>query len=106
MAEDPQKTDTNRLSNGRFAPGNIANPGGRPKGRSTAAILRKLYDAANELEPDKSNHEVVMEKVVAMALNGERWAIDFIADRTEGKPVQHNINENTELPVVRGFCVE
>jgi len=92
MAKTPQESDDKRKPNGQFGPGNRANPGGRPKGRSTAAILRKLYDKSNKDHPGKTNHEVVLERVLDMALGGDKWAIDFITDRTEGRPIQTQVN--------------
>ena len=34
----------------------------------------------------KNKLEVVMSKVFGYALEGRAWAVQFIADRTEGKP--------------------
>src|SRR5438309_1938024 len=39
-------------------------------------------------DPGKTNAEVVAELIVREACKGERWAIEILADRTEGKPVQ------------------
>lgn len=36
----------------------------------------------------KSNARVISEQVMDMARKGDKWAIDFIADRTEGKAAQ------------------
>jgi len=43
----------------------------------------------------------VLEKVYNFALAGKPWAVEFIADRTEGKARQH-IEIEADLPTIRG----
>lgn len=35
-----------------------------------------------------TNARIIADKVIELARNGDRWAIDFLADRTEGKAAQ------------------
>ena len=108
MAEkQPDKTGNNRDDKGRFIAGNSGNPNGRPgKGNSIAEILRTIGDGPSEIDPTKTKQQVMLFTVYEMAEKGEQWAVNFVADRTVGKPVQHNINENTELPAIEGFSAE
>lgn len=69
-----------------FKPGQSGNPKGRPPGMR----LSNLYRA--ELEktgPDgRTMGEVIAEKIVTMACNGDLGAMREIVDRLEGKPRQ------------------
>ena len=68
-----------------FKPGQSGNPNGRPKGmRSIPDILKKIGDEEGTLD-GKSKLDVIMYKVFQYALEGKPWAVQFIADRTEGK---------------------
>jgi hypothetical protein len=56
-------------------------------GRSAPIDVQSIDELA-EGNPGKTNAEVLAEIVVREAVvNKERWAIELIADRTEGKPV-------------------
>ena len=88
------KADKTTQSNGKmpggitgkgFKPGQSGNPNGRPKGtRSIPDILKKIGDEEGTLD-GKSKLDVIMYKVFQYALEGKPWAVQFIADRTEGK---------------------
>ena len=81
-------------------PNNI-NKNGRPKGTSSIPdLLRRIgeEDVPNELKEllkkqfdpddvDKMNmQEAVLRTTFMYAVSGKPWAVQFIADRTEGKP--------------------
>ena len=81
----PDVTGDNREANGQFKPGVSGNPNGRPKGsQSIPDILRKIGDEEGTTD-GKSKLDVVLYKVFQYALEGKSWAVQFIADRTEGK---------------------
>ena len=68
-----------------FKPGQSGKPNGRPQGtRSVPDILKKIGDEEGTLD-GKSKLDVIMYKVFQFALEGKPWAVQFIADRTEGK---------------------
>ena len=68
-----------------FKPGVSGNPNGRPKGiQSIPDILRKIGEEDGTVD-GKSKLDVIMYKVFQFALEGKPWAVQFIADRTEGK---------------------
>lgn len=96
-----------RKPNGRFAKGNKGGPG-RPRGSkqipdmlrrllqedtpdSLRAKVRTLYPSAGD-----TMLETIMRQVMTKAVNGERWAVEFIATRTEGKAVERVVLEQTD----------
>ena len=71
-----------------FKKGQSGNPNGRPKGvQSIPDILRKIGDEEGTID-GKSKLDVIMYKVFQFALEGKPWAVQFIADRTEGKALE------------------
>ena len=89
----PDKTGNNRQSNGQFKAGVSGNPKGRPKGSgSIPDILRKISDDEGTLD-GMDKLEVVLRKVFQYALEGKSWAVQFIAERMEGKAKEHIITE-------------
>ena len=87
-----------RDSNGRFEKGNTfggKSPGRPKKNFSIPDILRKLGEEVEE-GSDESTLEQIMRKVTNEALLGTPWAVQFIADRTEGKPTQSMTIETHE----------
>ena len=98
----PEETGNNRASNGQFKPGVSGNTNGRPKGaRSIPDILRKIGDEEGTLD-GKSKLDVIMYKVFQFALEGKPWAVQFIADRTEGKAkeIREVTNKNEPIKIM------
>jgi len=59
------------------------NRNGRPRKEiSIPFLLKEILDA-----DDQKKKREILQKVCALALNGERWAVEFIANRLEGTPV-------------------
>ena len=73
---------------GRFVAGHKFGKG-RPKGtKSIPDILRKIGMEEWKIDNGKivgEKLDVIMRKVFNEALDGKSWAVQFIADRTEGK---------------------
>lgn len=67
----------------RWSKGQSGNPGGRRKMPITEALAKKLT-------PQKA--EAFADLVLEMAFNGDSWAMQFVADRLEGKAVARNEN--------------
>ena len=90
----PIENGENRNKKGQFVAGNTASVGkGRPKGsRSIPDILRKSSDEEGTTD-GMDKLEVVMRKVFKFALEGKSWAVQFIAERLEGKAKEHIITE-------------
>ena len=83
----------------RFKEGESGNPNGRPRKFRIKEILGDMVDeVVSVTEKDsegkviKTSNMTVMEamlrKIVKKAIGGDKWSIGFIADRTEGRPVQ------------------
>ena len=77
------------------------NKGGAQPGNQNAAkgklwrnaILRAIAKAGGGVEPglDKAATQLVQ-----MAMDGDKWAIDHIADRMDGKPKQALVGDDEE----------
>jgi hypothetical protein len=84
----PDKQGRNRV-NGQFKPGHSGNPNGRPpKARCIPDILQKIGEEEGTID-GMDKLEVVMRKVFQYALEGKSWAVEFIANRTEGKAKEY-----------------
>ena len=84
----PDKQVKNR-EKGQFKPGVSGNPKGRPpKVRTIPDILRKIGEEDGLKDGSKTKLDVVMTRVFGYALEGKPWAVQFIADRTEGKALE------------------
>ena len=83
-----------------FKPGRSGNPKGRPKKEKCIPdILNKLGDIIVKTEEGNkiTQRELILLQVYGKALGGDQWSIQFIADRTEGKPfITQNINFGNE----------
>lgn len=67
--------------------GKSGNPAGPAKRRLiTSNIERELLQAFEDKNITKGRR--IAEQVVELALGGDKWAIQFITERTEGKPEQ------------------
>jgi hypothetical protein len=68
-----------------WKPGQSGNPGGRPSEKVFTDLLRLV---GNEIDPVSGKRKMrrLAEKVYELALQGEAWACNMIADRLEGRP--------------------
>jgi hypothetical protein len=91
-----------RDQSGKFTKGNTygGQSTGRPKKNySIPDLLDKIGEEEGTLE-GLSKLEVVLRSVYRYALEGKSWAVQFIADRTEGKPHQTlGISDATDEPI-------
>ena len=63
------------------------NPKGRPKSVISIPDLLKKIGQDNHTSGN-TKLDVVMQKVFDYAIEGKAWAVQFIADRTEGKAIE------------------
>jgi len=76
---------------------------GNPKGRNSRPVEEKYLKQVVRTMPQK-DWKQVLEKVKALALRGERWAVEFYADRILGKPTQAmDVTSNGETIHAVGF---
>lgn len=108
-----QKAVDNRQPNGKFGPGNIANPNGRPRREWTWATLIEDYaDKKKQIKNKETGvvseytyRELVVKRLFTEAANGNMKAITEVIDRMDGKPVQETLissDKNYEISVKRG----
>ena len=80
-----------------FTKGQIGNPKGRPPaGKALTDRLRMLLH--RKTKDGRMYSEVLVEKVVTSAVEGDITAMREIFDRTEGKPAQ-TIQGNADKPL-------
>jgi|TARA_Y100000296_G_scaffold19343_1_gene23067 hypothetical protein len=93
-----QKNTDKRLENlkPRWKKGESGNPNGRPK--KGTAIADILNAKGNELnENGLTNKEIMLNKVYEKALNhSDRWSVQFICDRTEGRAIERRVDVSDE----------
>ena len=84
----------------QFKKGNTAAAGfGRPKDSGIRQLLGKIGKEHSAKDSDLTKLEYVCRKVWEQAAKGERWAIEILYDRMEGKPRQviEMTNEDSDL---------
>ena len=85
-------------------PQNI-NMAGKPKGiQQIPDILRKIGEEEGT-QDGKTKLDVIMYKVYQYALEGKPWAVQFIADRTEGKALDR-IEATINQEPIKVFDIE
>jgi hypothetical protein len=73
-----------RDQNGRIKPGSVLNPDGKPKGtKHMSTILSGALDLSNK--DGLTNQEVIIQKVIDLAKEGNMKAIELVWNRVEGK---------------------
>lgn len=70
-----------------FKKGQSGNPGGRIKDKAFTDAVRMAL-AEDDVVSGKRKLRAIAEKLVDEAVNGQPWAVQMVADRLEGKPVQ------------------
>ena len=90
-------------SNGRFAKGNPGGPGRGKSPRRIEGLLRKLGE---EIVPDANGLPItrlqrLMDKVYDLAEEGQQWAVTFIAERTEGKIRESQVEAADEAQPIK-----
>jgi hypothetical protein len=84
-----------------FKKGISGNPGGRSAEKIFTDALRLELNRIDPNDKEKRKKvNILAEKLVRCALDGEGWAFNMIADRLEGKAAQqidHNVIDNREI---------
>ena len=81
-----------------FKPGKSGNPGGRPKSKLNQLLAKHLGLKAND--SGEKWEMLLVKRVIALAVTGDKWALEFIWDRLEGKPAHHLTDgDGNDIPV-------
>jgi hypothetical protein len=71
-----------------FAKGQSGNPGGRSTEKAFLAALRVAINQTGK--SGRTKLDMVARRLVACAIAGEGWAIQQVADRLDGRPMQES----------------
>ena len=105
---EKQRENNGKIIGGVTGKGFVAGKSGNYKGRPKKgfAITDILNARGNEIDEatGKTMREKMLDKVYALATKEkpERWAVEFIADRTEGKAVER-IDQTLKNEPIRVF---
>jgi hypothetical protein len=102
------KVDKTTQSNGKmeggitgkgFKKGKSGNPKGRPKGVQSIPDILKKIGAEKGTVDGRTKLDVIMNKVYQFASEGKPWAVQFIADRTEGRAKEFREITHNNQPI-------
>jgi len=80
-----------------FQPGESGNPGGRPKGKSITAELRKLIDSGTNAE----DMAKVLYNIAKTGGKAQVNALKELLDRTDGRvPETHKVETDVPISIV------
>jgi hypothetical protein len=89
---EPGKAAADRDAGGRFAPGNNANPKGRPRRPDIYALVQAHHVEAGGTTLDEKLVQVVL-KLIERAMQGNEIAAKLILDRlTDSDPVKLEVS--------------
>lgn len=74
---------------GKWQPGFSGNPQGKPKDKQQSKNFGKLIKQELRKKPKGlkiSNYLVIIRKAIAQAIEGDRYAREWLSTRSEGKP--------------------
>lgn len=95
MAQNSTATARKRGLGRPFEKGQSGNAGGRPK--KDRALTAALEAELDKKIGRKTKRELVAVKVLSLALDGDMTAVKFVADRTEGLPIQRHRFDDDDL---------
>jgi len=105
---DKQRENNGKIKGGVTGKGFVAGKSGNYKGRPKKgfAIADILNEKSEEIDEatGKTMREKMLDKVYALATKEkpERWAVEYISDRTEGKAVER-IDQTLKNEPIRVF---
>lgn len=84
------KSAVKQSNNNGWKKGQSGNPHGRPRREICIPdILRRIGDEPSSTNSKITKLEALMRRIFCKADQGEPWACQFIADRTEGRVTEH-----------------
>lgn len=87
-----------------FQKGQSGNPNGRPKKDQTLSDLLTKYLDGKDKVTNVKRKDLLIQKIVELALQGDVTSIKYIFDRVDGSPtstVDLEHSGNIQLPVIR-----
>lgn len=81
-----------------FKVGQSGNPGGRSTEKAVANAVRAAVNAPDP-KTGRRKLELIAEMATNLAMSGEAWAVQFVADRLDGKAAQETTIKH-ELSIV------
>lgn len=78
--------------------GNTFSSENQPTKRRGVSLVSKLKQM---LEDDPETTERILKKMIEKAEDGDLKAVEMILDRTDGKPIQHTVNENADIKPIK-----
>ena len=96
--EKQRKNNEGGVTGKGWKPGQSGNPKGRPK--KGTAIADILNTCGNTLNPEtgETNRETMLKNVYNQAIkrNPDKWSVEFIANRTEGRAIERSADVSDE----------
>ena len=95
---EKQRKNSKKTVGRPFKPGQSGNPNGRPKRGTAIADILNARGNKVDSETGETDRERMLNLVYDQALSRrpDRWAVEFIANRTEGKAVERTIDVSDE----------
>ena len=88
-----------RNPDGTFAKGSSGGPGRKPGAKLITPLLRAKMESVDP-KTGKLNAELYVEKIVELALEGERWAAELVFERLDGRvPHAHVVEQTISEPI-------
>lgn len=101
-----KKTGLKRNPKGQFLKGNneSRNQGRKKRDLSIPDILRTILNEPSADDKKITKLNAVMNKVVTLAVGGEKWAVEYLSDRTEGRAIERTVDATDEWKELIGKC--
>jgi hypothetical protein len=90
--EKPNKTDYKRRENGTFGSGNVANPNGRPKGKTLKEWAREKLMGMTDEEREEFIKTLPKETLWRMAEGNPAQDLTSAGEKIEFKPIYDGIS--------------
>lgn len=96
----PSKHEVIRNEKGQFVKGSSGNPGGRPA-KNLSELLKNKVNETTEAGNVLTNAEMIINKAIDLAINGDIQAIKWIFERIDGRPIPMRIDLIQEHKPIR-----
>ena len=87
IIENPIKSVDNRQPDGTFGPGNVANPNGRPKGKSLKEYWKQKFSDMTDKQKERFTKKISPELLWKMAEGNPENKTDLTSDGEKLQPI-------------------